>query len=139
MTGADAANPMLLMMLSASVPLRIHQLLTHPHRDSIQRRWARRAADEVASHGDDLMFGGPKRGGAAAVFNRLTEGLAAGALCPGGVTFLGVHWCVEHPGGIQGVGELTCTSRILDDPPGVVATVLWSDRLNGTPPAGQVV
>jgi hypothetical protein len=111
MAGADVVNPMLLMMLSASVPLRIQQLLTHPHRNSIQRHWAERAADEVASHSDDLMFGGPKRGNTAAVFNRLAEGLAALALCPGGVLFTGLHWCTEHQVGIQCTdpAELACT------------------------------
>jgi hypothetical protein len=94
-----ADNDVLVVTLSLAVPMRIHQLLTSPDRDGLQRMWASRAATEVGSHGDDLMFGSKKKGTTADVFNRLAEGLAALALCPGGVLFAGQHWCVEHLGG----------------------------------------
>lgn len=59
------------------------------------RAWASDAVDQVASRGDTLQFGG-KRGAAANVFNHLARGLAALSFQPGGVTFAGEHWCVDH-------------------------------------------
>ena len=51
------------------------------------------AADEVAST-SDLEFGGKR---CAIAFAAVARGLAALSFCPGGVVFLGQHWCAAHP------------------------------------------
>lgn len=107
--------------LAVAVPLRIDELLGLPsdHRETVAKRWAERGAGGVAHHGDMLMFRSKAgrrhtpecvkeqrshcdcRVGTAEVFNALAKGLAALALSPGGVTWSGLHWCVEHPGGVR--------------------------------------
>lgn len=89
----DPRNTTLIETLAFAVPLWIWQLRdrTPEQRAAIGRR----CAQEVASHGDTLMFGG-KRDEPAKVFNALAEGLAAAAYQPGGVDFAGKHWCVDH-------------------------------------------
>jgi hypothetical protein len=52
---------------------------------------AKRAATILATHGDDMQFGGKHSGEA---FNALARGLACAALvADGGVTYAGLHWC----------------------------------------------
>lgn len=55
---------------------------------------ARAAAEAVASHGDDLEFGGKH---CKSTFAALARGLAALSFPPGGVVFGGSHWCATHP------------------------------------------
>lgn len=57
-------------------------------------RVARDAATEIGSHADDLQFGGKR---CASTFAALARGLAAISFAPGGVSFLGAHWCAQHP------------------------------------------
>jgi hypothetical protein len=89
----DPRNTALIETLALAVPMWIWQLRdrTPAQRAAIGRR----CAQEIASHGDTLMFGG-KKGAPAQVFNHLAEGLAAAAYQPGGVTFAGRHWCTDH-------------------------------------------
>lgn len=56
--------------------------------------FASAAASTIGSHGDDLQFGGKH---CAPTFAALARGLAALSFAPGGVTFLGAHWCARHP------------------------------------------
>jgi hypothetical protein len=73
--------------LEVAVPLRIFEI-----RDwTLKKRMevARHCAEVVASHGDDLQFGGKHT---ADAFNKLALGLAVMAYQPGGVTFMGRHW-----------------------------------------------
>ena len=51
---------------------------------------AKRCGDDVAEHGDCLMFRVKDK--SAHVFNSLAEGIACMAFCPGGVTLFGTHW-----------------------------------------------
>ena len=64
--------------------------------DSQREARAHRYAGIVAERGDVLQFGSSKKGHATEVFNALAEGLACAAYVPGGVTFAGRHWCVDH-------------------------------------------
>lgn len=57
-------------------------------------RLASESATAVASHGDDLQFGGKH---CREAFAALARGLAASSFAPGGVEFLGSHWCACHP------------------------------------------
>lgn len=90
------------MTLQAAVPLLIAELLELPGaaRRGRALAWVAESVDEVASKGDVLQYGGAK-GEAAKVFAHTARGLAALALAPRGVVFAGLHWCVDHPMGVQ--------------------------------------
>jgi hypothetical protein len=64
----------------------------------LEQRIARASglADIIASQGDIILYRGGKKGETAKAFNAMAEGLAIGAYQPGGVTFLGEHWCTDH-------------------------------------------
>lgn len=51
--------------------------------------------DQIASHGDDILFKSKHKGDTAKAFNALAESLAYMAFVPGGVTAFGSHW--EYP------------------------------------------
>jgi hypothetical protein len=88
---------LLLDTLQLAVPVAIDQLL----RDAPPVRYARinesayAAIDQVCEHGDVMQMGGGAKGEAAKAFTATARGLAALAFAPGGVTFAGLHWCVE--------------------------------------------
>lgn len=84
--------------LELAVPWRMAQIARFDpdFRDGLRRRWAAEAAVQVGTMGDSLIFGGKKPGRPADVFNRLAKGLAAAAYQPGGVSYAGRHWCVDH-------------------------------------------
>ncbi len=91
MTAAEDDN--LITALQAAVPLHMAEM-----RDWSEKRRNNEghfAAQVIAAKGDVLQFGGSKKGQAAHAFNWLARGLAVAAFQPGGVTFAGLHWCVE--------------------------------------------
>jgi hypothetical protein len=100
-------DPLLLTTLHAAVPMWIEKF-TRWDAWSRQLR-ALQCADEIAAHGDVLLFKQTRRQGRKGTvdaFNALAEGIAALAFQPGGVTFSGHHWCVgsghmgiRHDGG----------------------------------------
>lgn len=73
--------------LALAVPLWIDSVRGWSHER--RGRAAAECAEVIASHGDDLMFGG---GHTADAFNKLALGIACAAYQPGGITFLGDHW-----------------------------------------------
>lgn len=73
--------------LAAAVPLHIAEI-----RDWTPEQRAERAHDVaplIASHGDDLLFGGPR---CAETFNALALGMACLAFAPGGVKLFGLEF-----------------------------------------------
>ena len=94
------SGSLLMVVLLAAVPLYIGELqrLQGETRTNQVRAWTAAAVDALACQGDVLQYGGA-RGEAAQVFNHLARALAALAHMPGGVSFAGTHWCVEHPMG----------------------------------------
>lgn len=84
-------TPALSITLETAVPLHIAELANTS--TATKASIARDCADELAARGDVLQFGGR---GCAQAFNALARGLAAAAYQPGGVTFAGQHWCVNH-------------------------------------------
>lgn len=81
------------LTLQLAVPLQIDALKSLT--DDQRQRAAEEAAEIIATHGDDLQFGGRH---CAEAFNALARGLALGAAAPGGITFAGLHWCTTpHP------------------------------------------
>lgn len=84
-----ARNATLVESLWFAVPFHIAEVR---HRET---RWlvgeAKRMATVVASHGDDLQYGGKH---CAEAFNAFARSLACAALvADGGVSFAGLHWC----------------------------------------------
>jgi len=77
----------LTICLQAAVPLHIAQLRSLP--DALAVAAAGRFAEQLGSHGDDLMFGGTH---CADTFNTLAAALAVLAFQPGGVDFAGLHF-----------------------------------------------
>lgn len=90
MTPAD----LLPIALEAAVPMWIAKtaLMT----DGQRQERAAELAWVVAEHGDNILYRSRKSGDSAFAFNALAEGLALVAHAPGGVTFLGRHWCTDH-------------------------------------------
>lgn len=91
----DPTRELLVATLQAAVPMWIDQ---YQNWDTYSRQCrATHCADEVAAHGDILVFKqktAEGRKGTVNAFNRLAEGIAILAYNPGGVTFAGHHWCV---------------------------------------------
>lgn len=87
--------PALLPTLDAAVPLKILDLQGY---DSYSLTvLAKQAVEQVAAHGDALMYRS-ERGATAEAMKHLIRGLAALAYCPGGVGFAGRHWCATDRG-----------------------------------------
>jgi hypothetical protein len=53
---------------------------------------ARECSQVIAEKGDIILYKSKKLGESANAFNRMAEGVACLAFCPGGVKFLGQHW-----------------------------------------------
>lgn len=81
---------LLKISLSAAVPLWIQQLKSRDWPCLIER--AKICSQEVAEHGDNLLFGSKTRGESARAFNRFAEGLAILSMAPGGVKIFGLHF-----------------------------------------------
>ena len=94
---ASAAVGILPDHLDKAVRRWIDELAALPsgRRRAVCRRWAAEAGPAVMSGGDVLRYG-DKPAKVAAVFNHVARGLAALATAPGGVTWMGMHWCVDH-------------------------------------------
>jgi hypothetical protein len=89
-----ADSELLALSLQVAVPLWIDRIRDVPWETRIER--ARELAQYIASHGDNILYRGHKKGQSAEAFNALAEGLAIGAYLPGGVSAFGCHWCVDH-------------------------------------------
>ena len=97
-------------VLEAMLPVAVLTALDDVARlaDDERVRLAAEFADAIASHGDDLMFGGKH---CAPTFAALARGLAVLAHQPGGVSFAGLHWCVGS--GHHGTREQApCTAEL---------------------------
>lgn len=91
--------------LTLSVPLAMMELLAmgEDRRASTITRWLREASTILPGEGDHLLWPATPRtsqyvvtAGTVGAFAALSRVLAATAFTPGGVTFLGRHWCVDH-------------------------------------------
>ena len=80
-------------LLAVAVPLYVMEVRAWTEKQRLAA--ARECGQYIASHGDDLMFKS-KKGKPAAAFNKLAMGLACAAFQPGGITFAGLHFCVNH-------------------------------------------
>jgi hypothetical protein len=85
-------NDLLMMSLAPAVLIATDHLSQMAYADVLEI--ARRSADVVAEHGDDLQFGGRH---CQEAFAALAQGIAACSFAPGGVTFRGERWQASHP------------------------------------------
>lgn len=81
---------LLKISLSAAVPLWVNELKNRDWSFLIER--AKICSQEVAEHGDNLLFRSKKKGESATAFNRFAEGLAILSMAPGGVKIFGLHF-----------------------------------------------
>lgn len=89
MSERDGPDPVMLGLLELAVPAWIDRVrMLSPAEQEARRA----AAVELIAHGADALVRKAKAGKAAAQFNAIAEGLALLALCPGGVTWCGMHW-----------------------------------------------
>jgi len=97
--------------LRFAVPFHIHDLRKWDVR--VRQGLAREAAVNLGSYGDALLFTSKhSRKLAALAFNSLARGLATLAYEPGGVTFAGLHWCVDpHHHGTEDLAGAMQRSR----------------------------
>lgn len=88
--GDVAKHALLTSTLACAVPLWIEQF--RPLTDDARLAIARVSGQEIAEHGDIILYRSKKKGETAAAFNHLARGLAVLAFAPGGVTFAGLHF-----------------------------------------------
>lgn len=91
----EHAEELMKLHVSAMVPLAIQELarVDGPSESHLVR--ARTIGQDLAERGDILLFRSKKKGETAEMMNKLVEGLAILAFCPGGVTFLGLKFEVK--------------------------------------------
>ena len=77
-------------------------VLFRPGKPSLGRRAATRSAPTALTW-DRGRGGAIREWRPAEIFNAIAKGLAIGALQPGGVTWLGQHWCTAPHGECPGV------------------------------------
>lgn len=93
--GRQAVPPLghlLVIALEAAVPLRILEIRARGGLVQRDIDSAQLFADELGSHGDQILYRGDHPGVTAGLFNQLAQALAVLAHCPGGVTLFGSHW-----------------------------------------------
>lgn len=76
-------------MLDCAVPLRISHLQQHGGPKTLDFARARNAAESVAAHSDDVLFGG---GSVEDTVVELIAAIAVMAFVPGGIKVFGRHW-----------------------------------------------
>ncbi len=93
-----SASPAWVTWLLFMVPLCIAEFRDLPEFEIA--RVSARAADLIASHGDDAQYGGQHQRSARTA---IAKGLAVLARADGGVTALGIHACVRPHAGCPGI------------------------------------
>lgn len=96
-SSATSASPKWVTWLLFMVPLCIAELRDLPEPEI--KRVSERAADLIASHGDDAQYGGHHQRSARTA---IAKGLAVLAHAEGGVTALGIHACIHPHDGCPG-------------------------------------
>jgi hypothetical protein len=97
--------PLLADALEAMVPLFILELRTSTVGDRLIL--AGHCGQQVASHGDDILYRSAKPGRSARAVTALAKGLACAAYQPGGVQFGHLHWCTDHEQCVSAAGTPT--------------------------------
>lgn len=90
----ESTRELLTATLQVAVPLAIREMKDWD--DDIRMGYARGWGQYIAEHGDIILYRSGKKGESAKAFAVLARGLGALAYQPGGVTFLGEHFCTDH-------------------------------------------
>lgn len=92
-----SAKDLLVIALSAAVPLWIEKLKTRSWAELEERRQA--CVEIISSHGDNILFRSKKKGDTAQAFNALAEATAILSFVPGGIKAFGLEFKAVHPEG----------------------------------------
>lgn len=92
-----SAKDLLIIALSAAVPLWIEKLKTRSWAELEERRQA--CVEIISSHGDNILFRSKKKGDTAEAFNALAEATAILSFVPGGIKAFGLEFKAVHPEG----------------------------------------
>jgi len=109
----DSRLDVLDIHLEAVVPLRILEL--RPLSVAERLQLGRQASADIAAHGDNILFPGPRRGDTARAVSWLVTGLAVAAFQPGGVRFGQHAWCAAHLGHRWAAGEYPCSVCVAEE------------------------
>lgn len=115
--------------LSAAVPLWIAQFQDLPW--SQLQAIATEASQQVAEHGDDILFKSKRKGDTAKAFNHLAKGVAVLAFAPGGVKIMGMEFEAFHPGSSEEKGQWLYHPIMADQLPIVAKRGLVPDDDDG--------
>jgi hypothetical protein len=91
-TASGADKSLLSMFVAVSVPLRLAGLQKKGGPSDLDYELARGFAEELAEHGDNLLYRGKKSGETARLANGLAHAIAVFAFQPGGVRIFGYHF-----------------------------------------------
>lgn len=88
------ANSLLNIALECSVSIRILEWKSkgNPQKEDFDRLKSKNLSQVLGEKGDVLLYGGGKKGEAAAIFNDLAEAIALLSFLPGGIEIFGSHW-----------------------------------------------
>lgn len=95
-TTDESKRAVMLACLEIAVPMAMPRVarMSHSERDAL----AGRAMETISSGGDAILYREKAdRGSAARGFTDIAQALAILAHGPGGVTWLGAHWCEVWP------------------------------------------
>jgi hypothetical protein len=82
--------------LEIAVPMEIERLKREGGLSEERITQLQTYGEDLAAHGDDLLYRSKKKGESATRFRQFVEMVAAGAFAPGGITIFGLHFEVEH-------------------------------------------
>lgn len=82
----------LALTLALAVPLLIAEMAQHGGPTAEDYTRVASYADDLAFHGDDLLYTSRKPGETARRFQQVAEAIAVLAFCPGGITVFGLHF-----------------------------------------------
>lgn len=78
--------------MSAAIPLRIMELQARGGPSDADWSGLGAVAQDLAEHGDLLLYRGGKKGQSADLFNATAQAIAVLAFLPGGITIFGSHY-----------------------------------------------
>ncbi len=98
---SEDTHALMRLHVETCVPLMVYEILRSGGIDERHLARAKEHGQAIAEHGDALLYregttrnkeGQINNIGTAEMVNKLVEGLAILSFCPGGVTFLGLHF-----------------------------------------------
>lgn len=88
----NTEETLLAPMLALAVPLLIAELAQHGGPTAEDYARVASYGDDLAFHGDDLLYVSRKQGETAHCFQQVAEAIAVLSFCPGGITVFGLHF-----------------------------------------------